>query len=496
MIYITRENSSFLKLESDDESIIKTIKDAYMFDTPNFQFTKRYKLSNKKWNGKINLLKKNKYLYSGLRDNLKTFLNKLNYPYKDQCIDNIKNTSISDIEDFIDILQLPFEPKDYQIKSVHAFINKQNMILVSPTASGKTLILYIIICLLIKLKLVNKILIIVPTISLVDQCYKNFLEYSQYSNKLNSFFQKQIHRVYSGEEKETNKLITFGTYQSMVLCSNEYISNFDFIGADECHLMSKSSGQFIFESGINTKFRFGMTGTLHETELDVLVLEGLIGQPIQFVKTMELMNRGDIANFQVNNVLLQYSDDVKLKLFNKTYQDEYNEIISNKNRLEYINNFVLNLNKNVLLLYTRIDKHGKLIYDSLNEMNIDKSIHFLSGRNETEDREFVIDLAEKENNLVMVCSYGIFSTGISIKNIHHIIFASPYKSKFKVLQSIGRGLRLNKNKEICNIYDFIDDFRYNGKNNYLFEHFKNRYKLYKYEGFNLNNIVSDTILRK
>ena len=129
-------------------------------------------------------------------------------------------------------------------------------------------------------------------------------------------------------------------------------------------------------------------------------------------------------------------------------------------------------------------------------MNIDKSIHFLSGRNETEDREFVIDLAEKENNLVMVCSYGIFSTGISIKNIHHIIFASPYKSKFKVLQSIGRGLRLNKNKEICNIYDFIDDFRYNGKNNYLFEHFKNRYKLYKYEGFNLNNIVSDTILRK
>lgn len=128
------------------------------------------------WKNKF--IEKNKYLYSGLRDNLKTFLNKLNYPYKDQYADNILNVSISDIEDFIDILQLPFEPKDYQIKSVHAFINKQNMILVSPTASGKTLILYIIICLLIKLKLVNKILIIVPTISLVDQCYKNFRIFS------------------------------------------------------------------------------------------------------------------------------------------------------------------------------------------------------------------------------------------------------------------------------------------------------------------------------
>ena len=496
MIYIHKENSSFMRLETNDEAILKTIKDAYSFITPNFQFTKRYKLSNKKWKGKINLLKNNKFLYSGLRDNIKQFLNDLSYPFEDHYDNNNQNISLSYIENFINELNLPFEPRDYQLKSVCAFINKKNMILVSPTASGKTLILYLILCVLIKLKMIDKILIIVPTINLVNQCYKDFMEYSKFNDKLNLFLQKQIHRVYSGEEKETKKLITIGTYQSMVLCSNEYISSFDFICSDECHLMSKKSGQFIFESGINTKFRLGLTGTLQETGLDVLVLEGLIGPPVQFVRTMELMNKGEVAKFQVNNILLKYSDDIKIKLFNKSYQDEYNEIISNKDRLELINNFVLNLNQNVLVLYTRIDKHGKLIYDSLNQLNKNKSIHFLSGRNETEDREIVIDLAEKENNLVMICSYGIFSTGISIKNIHHIIFASPYKSKIKVLQSIGRGLRLNSNKEICNIYDFIDDFRYNGKNNYLFDHFKNRYKLYKYEKFNLNNIVSDTILRK
>lgn len=496
MIYIHKENSAFLRLETDDEAILRTIKDAYSFITPNFQFTKRYKLSGKKWKGKINLLKNNKFLYSGLRDNLKNFLNQLSYPFEDYYDNDNKNISLSYIENFVNELNLPFEPRDYQLKSVCAFINKKNIILVSPTASGKTLILYLIICVLLKLKMLDKILIIVPTINLVNQCYKDFMEYSKFNDKLNLFLQKQIHKVYSGEEKETKKLITIGTYQSMVLCSREYISSFDFICSDECHLMAKDSGQFIFESGINTKFRLGLTGTLQETELDVLVLEGLIGQPIQFVKTMELMNKGEVAKFQINNILLQYSDDIKLKLHHASYQDEYNEIISNKDRLELINNFTLKLNQNVLVLYTRIDKHGKLIYDSLNELNKNKSIHFLSGRNEIEDREIVIDLAEKENNLVMVCSYGIFSTGISIKNIHHIVFASPYKSKIKVLQSIGRGLRLNSNKEICNIYDFIDDLRYNGRNNYLFDHFKNRYKIYKYEGFNLNNIVSDIIIKE
>lgn len=125
MIYIHKENSAFLRLETDDEAILRTIKDAYSFITPNFQFTKRYKLSGKKWKGKINLLKNNKFLYSGLRDNLKNFLNQLSYPFEDYYDNDNKNISLSYIENFVNELNLPFEPRDYQLKSVCAFINKK-----------------------------------------------------------------------------------------------------------------------------------------------------------------------------------------------------------------------------------------------------------------------------------------------------------------------------------------------------------------------------------
>lgn len=487
MFTISRENSAFLKLEDVPQAVLNHIKDEFSFFIPQFRFTRAWK-QGKQWNGKIILLKKNKFLYSGLLETLKGFLSQHHYPFSDNTGHRQSHSFFkSDFLDFINTIQLKIPPRDYQLNSVLELLDRQKTILVSPTASGKSYILFLALLYILKHRWSKKILIVVPTVSLVLQMYKDFISYC-YDEKTEKFFTDKVHLIFQGRERHNNSPITISTYQSLLACEPEFFTVFDTVVADEVHLMSKSSGQQILEYSTNADLRWGMTGTLQECQLDLLVLTGLFGKAVQLVKTAELMDRGCVAKLKINNIILKYSPPLAKLIKTMSFQDEYEYIISLKERQDIINSFVTQLSGNTLVLFTRIELQGEQLYKDLVQLNPAKQVFFLTGKNTAEEREEVRKITEKSNNVILVCSYGIFSTGVSINNLHNVVFASPYKSKIKVLQSIGRGLRLHESKDFCYLYDFVDDARYNNDPNYFFSHFVDRYLLYCNEGFECKNI--------
>lgn len=486
-LFIEKENSSFLKLKTSDEGIIRHIKDEFTFDIPNYKFTKAYK-SGKTWNGKINLLKRNNLLYSGLLGVLKEFLKKNRYEFVDNFSEkNPDIVSLETVKNHISFLKLNYEPRDYQIAYVHSILNQKNGIIVSPTSSGKTLTLFIFLTFILKHNKAKKLLILVPSISLIQQMIDDFISYTS-SDSIKSFFKNQVHLQLDGVDKFSEKKVTISCWQSAINLPSEYLKMFDFVCADEVHSMSKTSGQSILESCINSNYRIGLTGTLQETTLDLLVLEGLFGQPLRFVTTKELMDRNEIAKLRIKNIILPYSKNLSKTISKLNFQQEYEFIISLNSRMKILIDLISSLEENTLVLFTRIEKHGEIIFNNLLERELDKKILFLSGKNNAKEREEVRQITENNKNVIIIGSYGVISQGVSIKNIHNIIFSSPYKAKIKILQSIGRGLRLHPEKKFCTIYDLVDYAKYKGRQNYFLSHFLSRFELYQTEQFFAENI--------
>ena len=353
--------------------------------------------------------------------------------------------------------------------------------------SGKSAILFIVLTYIIKNHLAKKFLITVPTISLVHQLYTDFISYCSYS-KIKDFFEQRVHCLSGGVEKLTSLPITISTNNSAVLLPNDYLETFDMIVSDEVHLMSKSNGQTILENSINTEYRIGLTGTLQESLLDTLVLEGLFGKPFQLVTTKQLIDKEQVANLKIYNIMLKYSDACAKLISKMTYQEEYEFVITNESRMKVLVDFISLLKKNTLVLFTRIASHGDIIFEELKKKCPEKMVIYLSGRNSSEEREASRVLTEERNDVIIIASFGIFAQGVSIRNLHNVVLASPYKSKIKILQSIGRGLRLHSEKVLCSVYDFVDVAKYKNKHNYLLSHFISRYALYQSEDFETTTI--------
>ena len=422
MFTLSRENAAFLKLEETPLPILNHIKDEFSFFIPQYRFTRAWK-QGKQWNGKIILLKKNKFLYSGLLETLKDFLTQNKYPFKDTTGPRQVHTFFkSDFIDFIANIPLKIPPRDYQLNSVLELLDRQKTILISPTASGKSYILFLALLFIIKNKWAKKILIVVPTVSLVLQMYKDFISYC-YDDKTEKYFTDKTHLIFQGKERHNNSPITISTYQSLLACEPEFFTSFDAVVADEVHLMSKTSGQQILEYSTNAELRWGMTGTLQESQLDLLVLTGLFGKAVQLVRTSELMDKGFVANLKINNIILKYSPPLAKLIKSMNFQDEYEYIISLKERQDIINSFVTQLTGNTLVLFTRIELQGEKLFSDLQALNPNKQVFFLSGKNTAEEREEARNITEKSNNVILVCSYGIFSTGVSINNLHNVVFA-------------------------------------------------------------------------
>ena len=477
-LIIDKVNEVYLKIEAEAD-IRRELGEYFTFEVPGYKFMPAYQ--NRVWDGKIRLFSyANGKIYAGLYPYIKNWCKENNVHIVDGTKIKEKTVDDSKIDDLIKALKLPYEVRDYQREAFKYSVEKDRCLLVSPTASGKSLIIYLMLIYnLLRLKDTkeDKILVIVPTTSLVEQLFKDFKDYGYNS-------ERNVHRIYSGHEKETNKRVIISTWQSVYNLPKKWFNQFGMIIGDEAHLFKAMSLTKLMTKLERCKYRVGLTGTLDGTKTHKLVLEGLFGTVNKVVSTSELMQSGRLADLKIMCLILQHDQTARHFLKGKTYQEEMDYLVSNEKRNKYIRNLATSLNGNTLCLFQYVEKHGKNLYETIRERATDKQVFYVHGGVDAEQREKIREITEKSDNAIIVASYGTFSTGINIRNLHNLVFASPSKSRIRNLQSIGRGLRLKDDNSAATLYDIADDISYNGKENYTLQHFKERINIYNGEDFN------------
>ena len=474
-LVISKKNEVFLKIHSEPH-IYYELSDQFTFDIPNAKFSPAYK--KKFWDGKIRLFNTQKgEIYVGLLDRIIQFCKDHSYTYEFleseyyglpfEVNDFI---SLEGVKDYINSIS-KYRPRDYQIDGVYDALRHNRKLLISPTASGKSLMIYSIVRYYVGNE--KNILIVVPTTSLVEQMYKDFADYGW---DVGSF----CHKIYAGKERDTDSQVIITTWQSIYKLPRKYFERFSVVIGDEAHQFKSKSLISIMTKLDNVKYRYGFTGTLDGSETHKWVLEGLFGPSYKIIKTDELMKKGHLAKLDINVLLLKHPPNKF-----ETFEEEVQYIISHTKRNNFIKNLALDLKGNTLILFARVEKHGEPLYNLINSNNIieNRNVFFIHGGVETEDREKVREITEKENNAIIVASYGTFSTGINIKNLHNVIFASPSKSRIRNLQSIGRVLRKGNQKTRATLYDIADDISYKSRKNYTLNHLIERIKIYNEENF-------------
>ena len=474
-VILHKLNEAYIKVECE-KSISQELSSYFSFRVPGYQFVPAYK--NKLWDGFIRLydLRTNQ-IYHGLVPYIEKFCAERNYTSEiNSEISVTESFSLVEAVDFIRTLDLPHEIRDYQLNAFVQAVRNRRILLLSPTASGKSLILYVILRWLQESDY-KRGLLIVPTTSLVEQMYTDFESYGYDS-------EEYCHRQYSGKEKHTNKLLTITTWQSIYKNDADYFEQFDFVMGDEAHQFKAKSLTTILSGCTNAKYRIGTTGTLDGTQTHRLVLEGLFGPVYKATTTSELIDKGQLASFKIKCLILKHNEAVCKQARDWDYNTEIDYIVQNPARNEFIRNLALSLNGNTLILFQFVEKHGKDLYTIIKDSVKDRHVFFVFGGTDVEIRESVRAITEKERDAIIVASYGTFSTGVNIRNLHNIIFASPSKSRIRNLQSIGRGLRKGDNKEEAVLFDIADDFRIGKFVNYTLKHFIERVKIYDDEKFN------------
>ena len=455
------------------------LRDYFSFYVPGYKFMPMYK--SRKWYGKIKLFNQvTRELNVGLYDHLKKFCSDRMYPMQLQETAyghpaKKNHVQHQNLVKFQSELGMPFELRDYQYDAVTHGIENKRAVLLSPTGSGKSFIIYNLLRWYID-NYDKQVLIVVPTTSLVEQMHKDFTDYG--------FDPELCHKIYSGKDKNTDKQIVISTWQSIYKFPKEWFENFGCVFGDEVHLFKAKSLSGIMNKCVNAEYRFGTTGTLDGTETNKLVLEGLFGPTKRVTMTRDLQEKGTLAKLNISVLLLRYHNDVCHMLKDATYQEEIDYIVQNEKRNKLITNLALDQTGNTLVLFQFVEKHGKVLFDMMRDKSEEgRKIFYVSGEVDATDREQIRGIVEKQKNAIIVASLGTFSTGINIRNLHNIVFASPSKSQVKVLQSIGRGLRQSDDGSVTQLYDIADDMHIRSHKNFTLRHSAERIKIYTKEQF-------------
>ena len=481
-ISINKKDEVYAKITCERD-VARELSEYFTFFVPGYQFVPAYR--NKIWDGKIRLYNlQTSQLYLGLTGYLQEFADEREYTIEWNDLKIQDEYSVYHFNKFVETLNLhsqgkPIQVRDHQRNAFIHAMQQRRALLLSPTASGKSLIIYLLFRQLLDYQNL-KGLIIVPTTSLVEQLYSDFADYSSHNGFL---VEEAVHRVYQGKDKVSDKPLIISTWQSLYQMPASYFQQFDYIIGDEAHLFKAQSLTTILTSATKTKYRIGLTGTLDGTKTHKLVLEGLFGPVEKVITTKELIDNKQLSEFQIKCLILKHSPEISESMKDATYQEEIEYLISNENRNRFIRNLAISLGTNTLILYQMVEKHGKILYNAIQEKANGRKVFFIHGKVETEEREEVRRIMETENDAIVVASFGTFSTGINIRNLHNIIFASPSKSRVRNLQSIGRGLRQSEGKEMATLYDIADDLRHKKHMNFTLQHFVERVKIYNEEKF-------------
>lgn len=466
-----------------DRSIIRELSDAFTFFAGNYMFHPKYRA--KIWDGKIRLLNnRTNTIYRGLLPLVLEEAKRLGYSCSVEFDDSKNDMSLDEFSMFIKSFSVcaqkrEIKPRDYQLSAIyHAITNKRSLLL-SPTSSGKSLIIYIILKWFFTKYPNEKVILIVPKTSLVEQMYTDFEDYN--FQEKNVDFMSSIHRIYSGKEKNNpNARIIITTWQSVYKLPKKWFEQYRMVIGDEAHEHKAKSLTDIADKLVNADYRIGTTGTLDNIDCHKLTLEGVFGPVHRVITTKELMDSDTIAQLSIKMLTLKYPDvDRKVK---RDYQTEIDFLVNNEKRNRFINNLALSLDGNTLILYNLVEKHGIPLFEALSaKASKDRKCFFISGAVPVDDRESIRKIVETESNAIIVASMGCFSTGVNIRNLHSIIFAAPSKSQIRVLQSIGRGLR--KSDRDTRLYDIVDDLSTGSRKNYTLKHGIERLKIYNNEKF-------------
>ena len=498
-IILTKTNETWIDVDCTPDLFME-MDEFFTFKAPNYKFDPRYKKGH--WSGNLHLLNKRfTRIYLGLLPYIIHFCKERGYRYILKNFEDISNNiNSASLEKWIEKLKITDDegdrliPRGYQKKALSLIINKKRRVIISPTGSGKSAILYMAVAHLMSQRIYEKgkILICVPNTSLVEQLRGDFKEYSQENGmKVDDL----VHMIYEGQSKVTKKPIVISTWQSIYDKPKKYFEQFAAVFVDEVHTAEAKCLKNIVERCINAETKVGLTGTLKEALTHKLVIEGLFGTITQVETTKAMMDRGELTPINILMAVMKFpkEDCLRLKEINRHVKQGtvryYNEMMflcehDYRNRL--IANMVNQLEGNTLVLFNYVENHGDRLRDIIDEkIDAGREFHYVHGGTGTSRRERVRELMKSTDNGVILASYGTFSTGINIKNIHNIIFASPSKSKVRVLQSIGRGLRKHISKTHLNLIDLVDDIhsQSNAKQNYSFRHGVKRLDFYKDEQF-------------
>lgn len=467
-IRIVPHNESHMRVECD-RSIAMEVQDYFSFFAKDYRFMPAFK--NKIWDGKIklyNLLTRT--LYKGLVDEVKKFADLNEYTVEIDPSFSQSEFSMEEAKEFAKTLKLPHEPYDYQLEAfVHAVRNNRSLT-ISPTASGKSLIIYLLLRYYKK-----RTMIVVPTTTLVHQLFSDFQEYGFDSNTF-------CHKIVEGAEKKTNKPFVICTWQSVYQQPKKFFDQFDVIIGDEAHEFKAKSLVSIMEKASECKYRHGLTGTLDGSLTNEMVLKGLFGPKRQATTTKEMMDKGRASELTVKCLVLEYPDEIRKAMKECKYKEEVDFLCQYGPRNRFIKNLALSLEGNTILIF-RFAEHGHLLYDLIKEKAGDRPVYFVNGEVKGVVRNQVRAMVEGQDNAIIVASIQTFGTGINIKNLPNIIFSSPSKSRVKVLQSIGRVLRKTLTKTKATLYDIADDMSWKSHKNYTLKHFIERVNMYVAEKF-------------
>ena len=461
-----------------EASVRQELSEFFSFNVPGAKFMPQYR--RRHWDGKIRLFNAltcelNLGLYSKLckfaadrHYHIKMKHSAYGLPNKQNKVDHQK--LVKQLATF----DTPFEMRDYQYEAVAHAIQRKRSVLVSPTGSGKSFIIYNLMRWYMEQENARKVLVVVPTTSLVEQMYADFESYGFDS-------EKESHVIYSGKDKVTNKRVIITTWQSVYKLGKEWFGQFGCVFGDECHLFKAKSLTTLMDKCTEAEYRFGTTGTLDGTTVHRLVLEGLFGPVKRVTFTRDLQEDGTLAKLNIDMLILNYTDAEKKRAAEMTYQEELDFIVRHEHRNRMIRNLALTQKGNTLVLFQFVEKHGEPLHKLIREKR--ENTFYVHGGTEVSDREAIRGIVEGSSNAIIVASLGTFSTGINIKNLHNIIFASPSKSQIRVLQSIGRGLRKSDNNQDTHLIDLADNLQIGSKGNFTLKHSAARMKIYDKEKF-------------
>jgi superfamily II DNA or RNA helicase len=475
-LILYNQDESYIKIQCE-ESVAWELRDAFSFRPPGFQFVPSYK--QKLWDGYLRLFNPaTRLIYRGLAPQVIKWIKDSGYTYEYENDDTDNSFSLEEAKEFVEKLNPKHPPRDYQLDAFTHAIRSKRRIVISPTGSGKSLLLYMVCNFLLKEG--KRGLLIVPRSALVEQMFSDFQDYSTKNGK--DMF-KYCWKVYSGKDKNSQHPIIISTWQSLQRLPKEYFQQFDYVICDEVHQAQAKALTDIVSKCTKAQHRLGVTGTLSGAKSHEWVLMGLFGEIYKATSSAELMKKKQLAELSIKCLLLKYSDEECQYMKTASYQDEVKYLISNPARNKFIVNLALSLEGNTLLLFNFVDSHGRVLYDMLQKKAKDRKVFFIHGGTDVDEREEIRRIMEMERNAIIVGSVGVLSTGTNIVNLNNVIFASPSKSKIRNLQSIGRVLRVNETKQSATLFDIADDFSWKKRENFTLKHFFERIKTYGDEQF-------------